>query len=269
MEKKLPVKILIRSDADATIGTGHLSRCRSILINLQKFLPFCKTTIITHNKKLVNRFFDDSVDSDFIEIFSLKEAYNILRSKDFDIAIIDTPNVANEHIEYKAKILTVIDDEGIGLSHQDVLIQPNIGKASTQHCGQHYWYGGKYIILHPYFSEYSKLKRIINAHVQHIAVCFGGSDHCQITLKIIPILLNLKNNLEVSIVLGHAFTHIDEVMKLIGNDKRFNINIAVTDMARILWKSDVAILNGGTMLYEACSLGTPALIISQNNEQNQ
>jgi spore coat polysaccharide biosynthesis predicted glycosyltransferase SpsG len=269
MNNKLPVKILIRADADAIIGMGHLSRCRSLLISLHKYLPLSKTTIITQNKKHIYRFLDDSVDTHLIEIYSIKESFYIFKKTGFDIVIIDTPKIANEFFEYKTKILTVIDDKGIGLSQQDVLIQPNLGKSLTKRCGQYYLHGGKYVILHPYFSKYSKLKRIINNHVQNMVVCFGGSDQCQITLKIIPVLLKLEKNLQINIVLGHAFTNIDEVKKLIENDKRFNISIAVNDMAKILWKSDIAILSGGTMLYEACSLGTPSIIIPQNKAQDQ
>jgi len=248
---------------------GHLSRCRSLIISIINDFPLCRINIITNNTKLVDRFIGEYVESLFFESYNVAEAQQIIELKRFDIVFLDTPNQANENFEYKTKILAVIDDNGTGVLGQNVLIQPNMGKPVAHNCNYHYWYGSEYILLNPSFSNYSSRQRFINDQVQNILVCFGGSDPGHITQKILPVLKNLNKLLKINIVLGHSFQYIDDVYSLVERDERFNVKVAVSDMPKMLWETDIAIISGGSLLYEACALGTPSIVISQNNDQHE
>ena len=71
------------------------------------------------------------------------------------------------------------------------------------------------------------------------------------------------------VVLGAAFQWCDKVSALLNQDPRFLVSCNLPNMAKAFWRSDVAVISGGTLLYEACSLGVPSIVISQNQGQEE
>ncbi|KPA15009.1 spore coat protein, partial [Candidatus Magnetomorum sp. HK-1] len=124
------------------------------------------------------------------------------------------------------------------------------------------------IILHPEFHEYKNKKRLINFTPKKIFVCFGGSDPKGLTLLTIPILLKLKFSLKINIIIGHAFSWKEKVLSLVDSDNRFCVSSGISNIANIIWQSDLAIISAGTLLYETCALGLPTIVIAQNKDQN-
>lgn len=54
---------------------------------------------------------------------------------------------------------------------------------------------------------------------------------------------------------------------MIEHNKNYLLYKAVSNLAKILWWSDLAIISGGTLMYEACILGTPTITICQNQNK--
>jgi spore coat polysaccharide biosynthesis predicted glycosyltransferase SpsG len=50
-------------------------------------------------------------------------------------------------------------------------------------------------------------------------------------------------------------------------DDRFHISFNAMGMAELFYRADAAFISGGTLLYEACASGVPAIVISQNRAQ--
>lgn len=258
------VSIYFRVDADKKIGLGHLSRCRSLMLGFLNFTG-CRFSIESNNKEVVKKFishFD----------FDLYDVGHSFKEELFDIVIIDLFNIRaqeKKHLESLSGLIVCIDDEGPGLSGQDVLIRPNLlnlPKVSkiTSH---YYWSGRDYIILHPDFAHQAHKKKNRSGKVKQLLVCFGGSDPGGLNLRVMSLLKKLKNCMKVHVVLGAEFSEGRKIASILKHDSRFLISHNISNMAQVLGNVDLALISGGTLVYEACSLGIPSVVISQNASQ--
>ncbi len=258
------ISVLFRVDADEQLGLGHLSRCRSLMLVLADTAP-CKFAVVTNNQDIARTFLP-KLD------FDLHAVTDITRVRHADVAIIDIPDIAHrkeESFRGIADLIVGIDDDGPGLQYQDILLRPNLlnlplpaGMPSDD-----YWSGRDHIILHPDFKKQAEQPRNVNKRDKKLLVCFGGSDPGDLTLRAISLLKQLRQAMTVQIILGAAFARKQEVIEKTRGDSRFVVNHNISDMAKRIWQADVALISGGTLLYEACALGTPAVVVAQNEPQ--
>jgi len=264
------VSVYFRVDADESLGLGHLSRCRSLMLAFSNVAK-CNFSIVSNNKNVVRKFISN-VDFD---LYDIKHSF---KKHHFDIAIIDLPDTATrgrekEDLNKPSGLIACIDDEGPGLYCQDVLIRPNLLNLPNQSKMKiplnNYWSGRDYIILHPDFITHDSQKINRSRKVKELLVCFGGSDPSGLTLRVIPLLKKLKMDIKIHIVLGAAFPWGKKVASTLDSSPCFSISYNISNMAQIFQKADVALISGGTLLYEACSLGVPSIVISQNKSQEK
>jgi spore coat polysaccharide biosynthesis predicted glycosyltransferase SpsG len=206
--------------------------------------------------------------------FDLYDTDHSFKGRHFDIAIVDVPGIASrkeKHLQRLSDLIVCIDDEGPGLAYQDILIRPNLlnlpKPSDTVISSDCYWSGRDYIILHPDFAVAADQKKSQSKKVKELLVCFGGSDQCGLTVRVIPVLRNLATDLKIHIVLGAAFVQDAEVASALKGDPRFSVSRSVLSMAQHFRNADVSLISGGTLLYEACSLGIPSVVVSQNEPQ--
>lgn len=258
-----PITVRFRVDASETLGLGHLSRCRSLILAFKMIEPRCRFDIVTKNIEVAQKFLA-GIDADIYTLgLSDKTRY-------VDLTIVDVPEISARKDEDPAAwrgLLICIDDDGAGLEHQDVLIRPNLldlplPAGIEETC---YWSGRDYIMLHPEFASLPMRHR--DEKIRELLVCFGGSDPAGVTLRVIPLIKFLCGNIKVNIVLGAAFTRREEVLREIGKDDRFFVCFNAVRMAEHFSRADAAFISGGTLLYEACATGVPAVVISQNKAQ--
>lgn len=268
MQTKNIFSVYFRVDADDKIGLGHLSRCRSLMLAFSNVAK-CDFSVVSNNKNVVRKFISNTD-------FNLYDVKHSFKKRNFDIAVIDLPNMATrgrekEDFNKLSGLIVCIDDEGAGLSCQNILIRPNLlnlPKSSKIKIPlNNYWSGRDYIILHPDFMSQPLRKRGRGKKVRELFVCFGGSDPSGLTLRLIPLLRRLGGGIKIHIVLGAAFPWGKRVSSALDSLPYFSISRNISNMARILQKADVALISGGTLLYEACSLGVPSIVISQNRAQ--
>ncbi len=262
---KNSVSIVFRVDADEKLGLGHLSRCRSLMLTFAD-ATLCRFAVVTNNPDLVRKFLPQ-VDVDFYAV------PDIGRVGHADVAIIDVPDIsyrAEESLRCLADLIVVIDDDGPGIPYQSILLRPNlldlplpVGIPLSD-----YWSGRDYIMLHPDFRMLASQHKNRGKKAKELFVCFGGSDPGGLTLRAIPILKQIKQDMAIQIILGVAFVQMQAVIDMSRDDARFTVSQNIPDMAQRIRQADIALISGGTLLYEACALGTPAVIVSQNAPQS-
>lgn len=254
--------ILFRVNADVSLGLGHVSRCRSLMLALSGQAN-CRFAIVTDNKDIVSQVLS-GID---YELYEAGEAHQGSR---FNAVIIDVPdgNGLKENFRAIADMIVCLDDSGPGLDDQDILIRPNLlGLPRPEGMPDDRYWSGQ-VILHPDFAmESHSLAVEKNYGSKEIMVCFGGSDQCGITLRAINILKRLPEGVLIRIILGAAFPWDEKLALLLDKDERYIVERNVPDVARILRNADIALISGGTLLYEACALGVPSVVICQNEGQ--
>jgi len=261
------LKILFKTDVNHKIGMGHLSRCRSLIYTFLSIgrhdLYLCTKNLHIAKKFIINSsitFLEENFGDLFVN-------YHV-----FNITIVDEPTIFLSYQKKLRKIsnlLICIDDEADGIFGMDILIRPNLLNmpCPINFLENNYWTGREYIILNPNFLEFENLTKSLK-DVHQIIVCFGGSDPGKITMRIVPILKKITLTTVMKLIVGEAFKDIEKLRAQIHSDSRFVLNVNQRDMATVLFESDIAIISGGTLMYEACSLGIPSIVICQNEAQN-
>lgn len=252
------ISICLRVDGSEALGLGHLSRCRALILALKTIEPGCRFSVATETKEVALRLLAGIEAA----VCSPEQAPHA------NMTIVDVPGGTVQDWALEARgLLVCIDDDGPGLERQDILIRPNLldlPKPSGIDEAQ-YWSGRDYIILHPDFARQPVRDR--GGEVGELLVCFGGSDPAGVTLRSIPLMKGLPMDVKIHIVLGQAFSRREEAVQLAGDDGRFRFSFGATRMAEYFFRADAAFISGGTLLYEVCASGVPAVVVSQNTAQ--
>lgn len=258
------LSVYIRVDAGFELGLGHVSRCRSIMSGLADRRE-CKFFLQTNDPDTVSNALG-GMRAEYIKgIESFPKGY-------FDAALTDVQGLDQDQeamIKSRSRILVCIDDEGPGLKGQDILIRPNLLGLPVPDSfdSRNYWTGRDYIILHPEFEKFSSLRSDRSGEVSCLFVCFGGSDPNNLTLRCLPELISLPGSLNVHILTGAAYPDFDRIGDLLKGDGRFVLSRNLPNAAGALARADMALISGGTLLYEACAMGVPSLVVCQNEAQ--
>ncbi|MGH9335053.1 MAG: glycosyltransferase, partial [Vicinamibacteria bacterium] len=110
-------------------------------------------------------------------------------------------------------------------------------------------------------------RRGIIADSRRVVLSFGGSDPQKLTLKALS-ALNFLADLEVTAVLGPAFSHGPELDELLERLRyRPRILKHVEHMADILAEAELVLCSGGMTVFEIAALGRPGVVLCQNAKE--
>lgn len=168
--------------------------------------------------------------------------------------------------------LISIDELGNRCLECDAIINPSIvEKYYRYHSNGSIYTGPKYLSVSNEFTKIHLRKRIFNNGIRTIAVSMGGLDRTDTTLKIIKALLNWRPDVKKNILLGSGFIHSEEVSKKITSfkDNNFRIYHNASNIEALLLESDVAFTAGGNTLYELACIGTPAIVLYEDEHEKE
>lgn len=268
------MKMLIRTDSNNYIGTGHIMRCMAIAKTAEKLghnikfvvadtdseLILCKYGMAYTCMNTVWNKLDEEVDK-FLKIIGEESP---------DCIIIDSYYVTLDYLKkIKAQCkVAYIDDLNMFKYPCDLLI-----------CYANYYkkfnyekiykkeetcllLGPKYAPLREEFSERKVQKKKIGK--KSILIMSGGTDKYHIvkrTLEEMDKTVGLENN-NVIAICGIYNTDYDYLAEKYKNDKNVVLLKAVDNVEKYMRKADIAVSAGGTTLYELCACGTPTICYS-------
>jgi UDP-2,4-diacetamido-2,4,6-trideoxy-beta-L-altropyranose hydrolase len=260
--------ILFLANGNKALGLGHLARCRSIA---KAFILKADFDIFLSSaqRDMAQRLFSD------LESIEILESREVFTRRRYDVVVADIPRMSLScqiKCKKKSNAFVYINDDEMGPFFADVVIRPNVldlPEPSFLTADGVCWHGSKYIILDPVYLKVKKWSGTGKNAGRNIFLCFGGSDPHNITATTVSLLKSMSTNFQVNAVVGAAYRHLRNLTHLIGDDNRFRLHVNVPNVARLLTKAGFAIISGGTLLYEACSLGVPSIVVNQNIEQNR
>ena len=268
------MKILFRVEATPELGSGHLMRCLVLAERLKESISNIDITFITSSSIV-----DEQVKSCDYKLINLPSSKDIIKEIEYyekyiknAIFITDIPNIPDDYLKtLKKSVGSVIsiDDGSDTIFYSDILINPNIySNVNHKYSSEtQYYSGGKYVILKKAFGKYAVKKKQIKREVKSLFVCFGGSDKNNITKKVMNIIRNMDINLLIAV--GIMYPYYKEIVKDIKDYRNIQIKRNVHNIDELIYDADLAVISGGTLLYETCAVGTPAIVICQNREQNR
>ncbi|MCZ7401453.1 MAG: UDP-2,4-diacetamido-2,4,6-trideoxy-beta-L-altropyranose hydrolase [Candidatus Methanoperedens sp.] len=267
------MNIFFRVKAAPELGMGHLVRCLALAEKLKDLAPDMDITFITSSNAVSDRVRScgyGSIDLP-LSVSMVEEIKHYKKCLNKSIIITDIPNIPEQYIHALKEngcIVVSIDDCSKTLFYSDILINPNLNPC-TQHAyssGTQYYSGAEYVILKKAFEKYAGKKKRIKEKVESLFLCFGGGDNNNITGKIVNIIKEIE--IDTNVVIGMLYPYKNELIKSVEEHKNIKIKINANNIDELIDEADLAMISGGTMLYEICAVGTPAIIICQNEDQN-
>jgi UDP-2,4-diacetamido-2,4,6-trideoxy-beta-L-altropyranose hydrolase len=275
--------LLVRADANAHIGTGHLMRCLALAQAWQSqggeaiFVTACPSQALRQR-----------LSHESFQVVALESPY----PNPADWAL--TSKVLAAHPEmwvvldgyhfdpsYQLRIkdahhpLLVIDDMA-HLEHYyaDVVLNQNINARQLDYSCEpctHLLLGTRYVMLRREFWPWRGWQREIPEVARKVLVTLGGANPDNQTLKVIHALQQMDiDGLEAMIVIGAWNSHFRELETVIANS-RFPIRLIqnAPNMPVLMAWADVAVSAGGTTCWELAFMGLPnvLMVLAENQRR--
>ncbi len=266
--------ILFRADSSSLIGTGHIMR-DLVLAKMYKNsnIIFATQDLAGNiNQKITEAGYTVKIlqSNDLIEIIKLIKKFNI------DTIVIDNYDI-NFKYEKVLKLNTNVKifsfDDTYNKHYCDILLNHNLGanKRKYKHLvppNCKIMCGSKYTLLRDEFiKEKKKNKHVYNKKNINMFLALGGTDHSNLNIKILKVLKNF-NKLKVNIVTTTSNKNLEALEKYVKNKKWINLYINATNIAKIMNKSNFAIVTPSVTLNEVYFMNIPFISIKTASNQS-
>lgn len=299
------MKVGFRTDASTQIGTGHVMRCLTIADALKKSgsdcificrqLPGNLTELIKnrgHNTITLPIKFISELKFNPLSLYEewlgtdittdAKEVKKALQGYILDWLIVDHYALESKwerSLRSIASRIMVIDDLANRPHDCDLLLDQNLGREINDYsnlvgANTHKLIGPKYALLRPEFALYRdySLTRRANPQLKTILISLGGVDQENITERILSEInrFNFNINFNITVVLGEHSPWLSNVKKYAEGMKIPTLVLSsISNMAKLMSESDLAIGAAGSSAWERCFLGLPSLILILAENQRQ
>lgn len=268
--------LVIRADASAEKGVGHVMRCLALAQSWQDFGG--KVTFIMGGDS-------DSVESrvskENIPVLNIEgapgsrddasELVDLARGAGASWLVLDGYHFCSDYqraIKKAGMRLLCLDDYG-HCEHYfaDFVLNQNFGAdEKTYEKRESYTrllLGTKYTLLRREFMKYRDWERRAHARLQRILVTMGGGDKDNATAKVLDALETIRDvQCEIVVAAGGANPHLD---KLLAQAEKMASSVEiysdVEDMSDLLAWADLALAAGGSTCWEILYMQLPAVLI--------
>ncbi|OBQ20687.1 UDP-2,4-diacetamido-2,4,6-trideoxy-beta-L-altropyranose hydrolase [Anabaena sp. AL93] len=276
------MNILIRADASAQIGTGHIMRClalaqawqdqggRAIFV-LSNKSPALEARLLSEQMLILHLSVEVGSDEDAHQTVDF--AYQFAPKW----VVVDGYHFGAEYqkaIKDFGNSLLFFDDYGhSNCYYSDLVLNQNISAHQDLYINREPYtkllLGTDYTLLRKEFCQWLQWHRKINLVASKILVTLGGSDPDNVTLKVIQALqLVNSDNLEVIVVVGGSNPHYEKLQAEVAKSRiLITLQQNVTNMPELMAWADIAIAAGGSTNWELAFMGLPSLVITVADNQ--
>jgi len=276
MEKHL----IIRVDARAQMGTGHLMRCLALAQAWKDaggqvvFITACQNEGLLQRLReeefdihLLARPYPDPSDWDCTKgiLAAYPNTWVVLDGYHFDEAYQQQVKKAGH------QLLTIDDMAHLKHYYADIVLNQNLHAEELRYsCEPHtrLLLGTRYVLLRREFLAWKDWKREIPEVARRILVTLGGSDPENHTLKVIQALQKVDvPGLEATVIIGASNPHAD-VLEAAVRQNRTPIRLVndAKNMPELMAWADMAVSGAGSTIWELMFMALPSnfLVMAEN-----
>lgn len=283
----MPGDLLIRADATARMGTGHVMRAMALAQAWQAHGGRARLLSCCESPALCRRVEAGGVACDPLSCrHPDPDDWRVTASA---LRTLDRPGEAawlafdGYHLDgdYQRTVRTtgrrlmVIDDlNHLPRYHADVLLNQNVN--ATDHVYRcdpdtRLLLGTRYALLRPEFTALGADEPAVPTTARRVLVTLGGADADNVTATVLAALALLdRSDLLIRVVAGPANPHLP-ALRAAAQAGRGTIEVwtAVEDMPALMRWADLAVTAGGTTCWELLCLGVPSLVavVADNQER--
>lgn len=273
--------LVIRADASAQIGSGHLMRCLALGQAWEDhggqviFITTCDNPALQERLKREG-FSIVPVDRPHPDPGDWATTHRVLREHPGAWVVLDgyhfDPSYQQQIRELGHPLLVIDDMAHLEHYYADVLLNPNIHAPILRYSVEpttHFLLGTHYALLRREFLLWEGWHREIPEVARKLLVTLGGGDPNSVTLDVIRALGRLDvKGLKVVVVIGpHNLNY--KVVRSAASTLPHKIRLAhnVTDMPELMAWADVAVTAAGNTFWEAAFMGLPSVLIAVAENQ--
>ena len=272
-------KVLFRADAKPEIGIGDLMS----LIHLSKYFEadgwttFFMIRSYPAALKLVERYEIEHLKIIESSISIPEEVATInqfLLDNDIDLVFFEiTENRLSDYTGITSDVYKAcVSFDGYILPDMDLVVDWDV-EAEKYFQPQKYpdtkfLLGPEYVILPFDFDMKRVAKRAFNIPPKRLLICMGGADEFNLTCKIVNALIEQKNKMHITIIIGSGYEYREELEHCLKNSElSFEIKENISNMFEEYMACDVAIGTGGLTSSELVATRTTAFLIAAYQHQ--
>ena len=258
-------KILIRVDGYKEIGLGHIYRTlllanrlidHELLFGTKEEHQLGKSIIQSNNYPL--KTFSSSAE--YEKILTEFEPEIIIND------ILDTSLVYIKDLKKRNIFVVNFEDMGEGAGKADLVINALYNETFPM---PNYYCGKDYYCLREEF--YLLKPKEIAPEVRNILITFGGTDSHDYTRKVLRAIADLvTKEMKIFIILGLGYEGINDLNGEIANlalAAEVEVKQNIKNISQYMNEADMAFTSAGRTVYELASLGTPMIVLAQNNRE--
>lgn len=292
----MTMKVAIRADASVPIGSGHVMRCLSLAIELQRrdvqVVFVCRDLpvhlgelILSHGFRLhrllalaassrVQLAEASSVPQAWLGLSwqtDCNETHAALDGSKIDWLIVDHYGLDAKWESAMRTVATrimVIDDLADRMHDCDLLLDQNVYDDMEQRYSHlvppscRKLLGPRFALLRQEFSRERARARIRDGAMRKILVFLGDADSTNITTKVMRAVKSLaRSDIKYDVVIGASNPNTLEIELLSKDLPNMTLSRQVSNMAELMTDADLCIGAGGTTMWERFCMGLPSIVI--------
>lgn len=272
--------LIIRADASAEIGAGHLMRCLALAQNWRNgtviFVTNCESPAL-HDRLKKEGFSVVELTESHPSASDATATREVLKNYPEAWCVVDGYHFDapfTQAIRRNGNRVLVIDDT----AHQpfyeaDAILNQNINAADLRyHCSSDatLLLGTDYALLRKEFNAWRNFKRSTPLVARKILITMGAGDSSNQTLKALRATEKVEiENLHVKAVIGASNPHLKELEKTV-QSASINIELiyGTENMAELQAWADVAVSAAGSTCWELAFMQLPSvLLVAADNQK--
>jgi UDP-2,4-diacetamido-2,4,6-trideoxy-beta-L-altropyranose hydrolase len=274
--------LLIRADANARMGIGHLMRCLALAQGWRSqggqvtFVTACESDSL--RQRLSEEGFrtvtlrhchphPSDWDTTSEVLADHPGAWVVLDGYHFDPAYQSRIKTADHR-------LLVIDDMAhLDHYYADVVLNQNIHAETLDYVCEPFTcllLGTRYVLLRREFWPWREWEREIPEVARKVLITLGGGDPDNQTLKVIRALQRVDvDGLEATVVVGASNPHFREVESAASGWRGIRLVRNVSNIPELMSWADMAVTAGGSTCWEIAYFGLPSvlLVLAENQRE--
>ncbi len=268
--------LLIRADASAEIGAGHVMRCLALAQGWQDAGGQTLFTINPEAAALEPRLKSEGMDvlrmpGPLGGVADAKQTAAVARENAAAWVVVDGYSFGAEYqriIKDAGFRLLFVDDNGhAGHYWADLVLNQNMhadkGNYTNREAHTQLLLGTPYVLLRREFLGWKRWKRPIPDAARKVLVTLGGGDPQNTTLKIIEAFERFgPPDVEARIVVGPANRHLEVLSEAARNSaERLQLLGAALNMPELMAWADLAVSAAGSTALEMAFMGLPSILL--------
>lgn len=283
--------IVIRTDANAHIATGHLMRTLAVAKECRRLgTPVCFVFADNESENLLKKLSPDWQDyqikvlnSQYDDMEAELNAFtHFLNRETPTAALIDSYFVTPAYLSELGKYTKIFYLDDLQVFDYPVDRMNNAAFTDPDSNGWQVTPGGVTVInytlnpkLAPLRRQFRDIPYLVREKVSNILITTGGTDEKDMTSKIMMAVESVGITVENAmtdpvsqhVVIGVLNCHREKLRAIAAENPRVILYENHAEMAALMQKCDLAISAAGSTLYELCAVGVPTICFTAADNQ--